>query len=74
MAKPSAFDPCASTGERTGSVTVARGHAEELVESEGEGGSVAVKLGVWISNTNNRSAKLSKEQPATVVGPGPDWR
>ncbi|MEU1286642.1 hypothetical protein [Kitasatospora sp. NPDC005856] len=51
--KVSAFDRGLATlaqyRERTGSVTVARGHVEEV--ADGDGGTVEVKLGVWISNT-----------------------
>ncbi len=56
---------------RTGTVTVPRGHVEEL---EIAGGAVAVKLGVWISNTKSRRAKLTEAQLAALAELGLDWR
>ncbi|MGW4809350.1 Helicase associated domain protein [Kitasatospora sp. NPDC004272] len=74
--KVSAFDrglaALAQYRERTGSVTVARGHVEEI--PDGEGGSVEVKLGVWISNTKTRRAKLTGAQLDQLAALGLDWR
>ncbi|MGW3046377.1 helicase associated domain-containing protein [Kitasatospora sp. NPDC001159] len=58
---------------RTGSVTVPRSHVEEL-EEVGEGGAVLVKLGVWISNTKARRAKLTEAQLERLAALGLDWR
>jgi hypothetical protein len=52
---------------RTGSVTVPRGHAEELEDGP-------VKLGVWISNTKSRRAKLTQDQMDRLAKLGLDWR
>ncbi|MFD5702550.1 helicase associated domain-containing protein [Streptomyces lasiicapitis] len=46
---------------RTGSVTVPRGHVEELEDG------ASVKLGVWISTTKSRRAKLMPEQLAQLA-------
>ncbi|MFB7668955.1 helicase associated domain-containing protein [Kitasatospora sp. NPDC056138] len=74
--KPSAFDRGVAAlrqyRERTDSVTVGRGHVEEI--EDGEGGTVEVKLGVWISNAKSRRAKLTEEQLAALAGLGLDWR
>ncbi|MFC5664988.1 helicase associated domain-containing protein [Kitasatospora misakiensis] len=58
--------------ERTGSVTVPRSHVEEV--PDGDGGTVAVKLGVWISNTKTRRAKLTEVQLERLAELGLDWR
>jgi hypothetical protein len=34
---------------------------------------VPVKLGVWISNTKSRRAKLTQDQLAQLAGLGLDW-
>nr|WTB11954.1 Helicase associated domain protein [Streptomyces antimycoticus]WTB12180.1 Helicase associated domain protein [Streptomyces antimycoticus] len=52
---------------RTGSVKAPRGHVERL-----EGG-VEVKLGVFLSNTKSRRAKLTAEQLRALAGLGLDW-
>ncbi|GAA4992955.1 hypothetical protein GCM10023205_77030 [Yinghuangia aomiensis] len=57
---------------RTGSVTVPRGHVEVL-EAGPEGGAL-VKLGVWLSNTKSRRAKLSDQQLDLLAKEGLDWR
>ena len=59
-------------------MTVPRGHVEALTgASEGRGGdtgeSVPVKLGVWISNTKTRRAKLTTGQRAQLAELGLDW-
>ncbi|MGR6998676.1 helicase associated domain-containing protein [Yinghuangia aomiensis] len=60
---------------RTGSVTVPRGHVETLETApEGGGGPVEVKLGVWITNTKTRRAKLSSEQLDRLAQLGLQWR
>ncbi|KOV13295.1 helicase [Streptomyces sp. XY431] len=74
--KVSAFDrgvaALAQYRERTGSVTVPRAHVEEL--PDGQGGTVEVKLGVWISNTKSRRAKLTEAQLDQLTALGLDWR
>ncbi|MER5886927.1 Helicase associated domain protein [Streptomyces sp. NPDC001941] len=52
---------------RTGSVTVPRAHVETL-----EGG-IEVKLGVFLSNTKTRRAKLTADKLATLAGLGLEW-
>ncbi|GGQ33860.1 Helicase associated domain protein [Streptomyces roseolilacinus] len=49
---------------------VPRGHSEEIVV---DGETVAVKLGVWVSNTKSRRDKLSAEQLAALAELGVDW-
>ncbi|MEW5656837.1 helicase associated domain-containing protein, partial [Streptomyces cinereoruber] len=49
---------------RTGSVTVPRGHVEQL-----EGG-VEVRLGVWVMNQKSRRAKLTADKLTTLAGLG----
>ncbi|MGW3045981.1 helicase associated domain-containing protein [Kitasatospora sp. NPDC001159] len=58
---------------RTGSVTVPKGHVEELDENGPDGGTVLVKLGVWISNTKTRRAKLTGEQLDQLTALGLHW-
>lgn len=74
--KVSAFDrglaALAQYRERTGSVTVPRADVEEL--TDGNGGTVEVKLGVWISNTKTRRAKLTDEQLDQLAALGLHWR
>jgi hypothetical protein len=52
---------------RTGSVTVSRGHVEVLPDG------TQVKLGVFLSNTKTRRAKLTGEQLQRLAGLGLDW-
>ncbi|MFF1918322.1 helicase associated domain-containing protein [Streptomyces sp. NPDC058239] len=52
---------------RTGSVTVPRGHVETIVIDSQEH---AVKLGVFLSNTKSRRAKLTTDKLAAL---GLDW-
>jgi hypothetical protein len=52
--------------ERTGTLTVPRGHTEEV-----EG--VIVKLGVWVSNTKSRRNKLTADQLAALQELGVHW-
>uniref|UniRef100_UPI000517CBF9 DEAD/DEAH box helicase n=1 Tax=Streptomyces rimosus TaxID=1927 RepID=UPI000517CBF9 len=60
-------------------VTVARKHTETLrpaeadANGEGGGGEVAVRLGVWLSNTKTRRAKLTPEQHAVLASFGLEW-
>ncbi|GGV01873.1 hypothetical protein GCM10010502_65650 [Kitasatospora aureofaciens] len=49
-------------------MTVPRQHVEEI--PDGDGGTVEVKLGLWISNTNSRRAKLAGEQLDQFVRSG----
>ncbi|NLU71089.1 DEAD/DEAH box helicase [Streptomyces sp. HNM0574] len=51
---------------------VPRGHSEETV-IEGEAEPVAVKLGVWVSNTKARRDKLTAEQLGALAALGLDW-
>ncbi|MFC9587860.1 helicase associated domain-containing protein [Streptomyces virginiae] len=55
---------------RTGSVTVSRGHVE-AVNIDGE--EHAVKLGIWLTNTKSRRAKLDQAQLAALGGLGVEW-
>ncbi|MEE1782666.1 helicase associated domain-containing protein, partial [Streptomyces sp. SP17BM10] len=41
---------------------------------DGDGGTVEVKLGVWISNTKTRRAKLTEEQLDQLAALGLHWR
>ncbi|MGW0664619.1 Helicase associated domain protein [Streptodolium elevatio] len=63
---------------RTGSVTVPRGHVETLETAPGDAGEggepVEVKLGVWLSNTKSRRAKLTDHQLEQLAAAGLDWR
>ncbi len=52
---------------RTGSVTVPRGHVEQL-----EGG-VEVRLGVFLSNSKSRRAKLTADKLAALANLGLEW-
>ncbi|WP_030653316.1 DEAD/DEAH box helicase [Streptomyces rimosus] len=61
---------------RTGSTTVPRKHTETLRPAEDGGGGgeeVAVRLGVWLSNTKTRRAKLTPEQRTVLANLGLDW-
>ncbi|MBK3634261.1 Helicase associated domain protein [Streptomyces sp. MBT97] len=51
---------------------VPRGHSEQITV-DGETDPVAVKLGVWVSNTKSRRNKLSAEQLAALAELGVDW-
>ncbi|GHG19378.1 helicase [Streptomyces hydrogenans] len=50
---------------------VPRGHAEEIVV-DGETEPVAVKLGVWVSNTKSRRGRLDADQLAALAALGLD--
>ncbi|MEU0119884.1 Helicase associated domain protein [Streptomyces bobili] len=52
--------------------SVPRGHSEEIAV-DGEAEPVAVKLGVWVSNTKARRDKLSAEQLAALRELGMEW-
>jgi Helicase associated domain len=51
---------------------VPRGHAEEITV-DGEPDPVAVKLGVWVSNTRARRDKLTEEQLDALRELGVEW-
>ncbi|MFF5481066.1 Helicase associated domain protein [Streptomyces sp. NPDC012935] len=51
---------------------VPRGHAEEITV-DGEPDLVAVKLGVWVSNTKTRRDKLTQEQLDALRELGVEW-
>ncbi|MEU8523398.1 helicase associated domain-containing protein, partial [Streptomyces sp. NPDC048577] len=51
---------------------VPRGHSEEIAV-DGETEPVAVKLGVWVSNTKARRDKLAQEQLDALAKLGVDW-
>ncbi|WP_406500774.1 Helicase associated domain protein [Streptomyces sp. NBC_00846] len=51
---------------------VPRGHSEEIAV-DGEAEPVAVKLGVWISNTKSRTDRLDADQLAALAALGMDW-
>ena len=52
---------------RTGSVTVPRGHVETLPDG------TEVKLGVFLSNSKSRRAKLTTERLAALAALGLEW-
>ncbi|MFJ9855353.1 helicase associated domain-containing protein, partial [Streptomyces sp. NPDC101150] len=52
---------------RTGSVTVPRGHEERLEDG------TEVKLGVWITNTKTRRNKLTGDRKAVLADLGLEW-
>jgi hypothetical protein len=58
--------------EREGQRPVPRGHSEEIA-LDGEAEPVAVKLGVWVSNTKSRRNKLAQDQLAALRELGIDW-
>ncbi|KOG14577.1 helicase [Streptomyces viridochromogenes] len=58
--------------EREGQRPVPRGHSEEIVV-DGEAEPVAVKLGVWVSNTKSRRDKLAQDQLAALRELGVEW-
>ncbi|NUH42925.1 Helicase associated domain protein [Streptomyces samsunensis] len=61
---------------REGHLTVPRGHVEVLEGrsvGDGEGERVEVKLGVWLSNTKSRRAKLSADRLAVLAELGLTW-
>ncbi|MGW7688508.1 Helicase associated domain protein [Streptomyces asiaticus] len=58
--------------EREGQRPVPRGHSEEIVV-HGEAEPVAVKLGVWVSNTKSRRDKLAQDQLAALRELGVEW-
>jgi hypothetical protein len=49
-------------------VTVPRGHVEALEDGSGE-----VKLGVFLSNTKSRRAKLTADKLAVLAELGLNW-
>ncbi|MGX1255503.1 superfamily II DNA or RNA helicase [Streptomyces ambofaciens] len=51
---------------------VPRGHSEEIVV-DGETEPVAVKLGVWVSNTKSRRDRLTQEQLDALRELGVEW-
>ncbi|MFE4369625.1 Helicase associated domain protein [Streptomyces sp. NPDC056835] len=52
---------------RTGSVTVPRGHVEQLEDG------TEVRLGVWLTNAKSRRAKLAPDKLAALAELGLDW-
>ncbi len=58
--------------EREGQRPVPRGHSEEIAV-DGEAEPVAVKLGVWVSNTKSRRDKLAQDQLAALRELGVEW-
>lgn len=52
---------------RTGSVTVPRAHVERLEDG------TEVKLGVWLSNTKSRRAKLTTDKLTVLADLGLEW-
>ncbi|MEU1631036.1 helicase associated domain-containing protein [Streptomyces sp. NPDC020096] len=66
---------------RTGSLTVPRSHVEVpddgAADGSGDGaeqGRVEVKLGVFLSNTKSRRAKLTTDKLQTLTELGLNWR
>ncbi|CAM5651681.1 hypothetical protein GCM10010266_68480 [Streptomyces griseomycini] len=62
----------AQWGEREGHRPVPRGHGEEITV-DGAAEPVAVKLGVWVSNTKFRRDKLTSEQLVALRELGMEW-
>jgi hypothetical protein len=60
----------AALAQRTGSVTVPRSHVETVVI---DGQEHTVKLGVFLSNTKTRRAKLTIDKLAALAHLGLDW-
>lgn len=61
---------------REGQLTIPRGHVEEIAGADGGGDvdeRITVKLGVWISNTKSRRAKLTDDQLAQLADLGLHW-
>ncbi|MEU0061426.1 helicase associated domain-containing protein, partial [Streptomyces sp. NPDC006334] len=58
--------------EREGQRPVPRGHSEEIAV-HGEAEPVAVKLGVWVSNTRARRDKLAQDQLDALRELGMEW-
>ncbi|MFJ2203554.1 helicase associated domain-containing protein, partial [Streptomyces violaceusniger] len=58
--------------EREGQRPVPRGHSEEI-SVDGETDPVAVRLGVWVSNTKTRRDKLTPEQLDALRELGVKW-
>ncbi len=58
--------------EREGNQPVPRGHSEETTV-DGEPEPVAVRLGVWISNTKSRRDKLNQDQLDALRELGVEW-
>ncbi|GGV51041.1 helicase [Streptomyces griseoflavus] len=58
--------------EREGQRPVPRGHSEQITV-DGEAEPVAVKLGVWVSNTKTRRDKLTTEQLSALRELGVEW-
>ncbi|MET7665911.1 Helicase associated domain protein [Streptomyces sp. NPDC005463] len=58
--------------EREGNRPVPRGHSEETTV-DGETEAVAIRLGVWVSNTKSRRDKLTAEQLGALRELGVEW-
>ncbi|MFL4909351.1 helicase associated domain-containing protein, partial [Streptomyces sp. MMS24-I2-30] len=58
--------------EREGQRPVPRGHSEQITV-DGEAEPVAVRLGVWVSNTRSRRDKLTAVQRAALTELGVEW-
>lgn len=58
--------------EREGQRPVPRGHSEEIAVDD-ETDPVAVKLGVWVSNTKSRRDKLTQDQLDALRELGIEW-
>lgn len=52
---------------RTGSLTVPRGHVEQLPDGS------EVKLGVWLTNSKTRRAKLTTDKLTALAALGLEW-
>ncbi|MFD9030927.1 Helicase associated domain protein [Streptomyces sp. NPDC059567] len=57
---------------REGTHRVPRAHTEELV-LDGQAEPLAVKLGVWVTNTKTRRDGLTREQRAALADLGVEW-
>ncbi|SEB60054.1 hypothetical protein SAMN05216482_0136 [Streptomyces sp. PAN_FS17] len=62
--------PWAQYRAREGHLTVPRGHTETIVI---DGQEHAIKLGVFLSNTKTRRAKLTTDKLTALAALGLDW-
>ena len=70
LAQPDRLAALAPYKSRTGTVTIPRGHTETIVI---DGQEHSVKLGVFLSNTKARRAKLAAAKLSALAALGLDW-
>lgn len=66
-----ALGAAAAYRERVGHLEVPRGHVESVVAIDGR--TEDVRLGVWITTTRSRRAKLPAERITALNAPGMRW-